>query len=148
MSRPKNLCPSEERTLDIDLFHQNISAFVTDIDLGTLYDDENSLRSRIIAAEEGRDQAETGIQHAVAKRDNLHFRRKQRSHIFRAPHKSQVLATSIINLLDSFSTISDILKGIDQRAGGIAYGTLYILLKVPYVFSCRLLMLMIVGRVQ
>ena len=74
----------------------------------------------------------------MKKHDQLDARREKRHFILGAAHKTQVLATSIVNFLDSFSTIGEILKGIDPRAGGILYGTLYVLLKVFWALKRRL----------
>ena len=120
--------------LDDDDFRRQISDQFPSIkqDTGYVFD-KQKLRSCILDATISR----SGLQQAMENGKYLDARRKRRHFLFRGAHKAQILATSIINFLDSFSTIVDIVKGIDQRAGGIAYGTLYILFKVHYLFILK-----------
>ena len=124
--------PSEALS-DTDQFHDEISKHLSDIDLDTIYQhDESYIRSQISrpAAKDGPNFAKADVQHAIKQSSWLTARRKKRPFMLRGIHRAQTLAASIIDFLDSFSTIGDILKGIDPRAGGITYGTLYILFKV------------------
>jgi hypothetical protein len=133
--------PSTELPLDDGDFRQHVSRYLPYIQLDTVYKyDEQNLRSRILElnVQEGRAQAKNGLQHAVKKHDQLDARREKRHFILGGAHKTQILATSIVNFLDSFSTIGEILKGIDARVGGILYGTLYVLLKVFWISKRRL----------
>lgn len=125
--------PPSERLLDNAHFNKKISKYLPDDELDKFYEyDELYLRSCIfrLAAQDGCDLAATNIQHAVKQADQLDAQRKKRPFVLRGALKAQTLAASMIDFLDSFSPIGDIMKGIDPRAGGIAYGTLYILLKV------------------
>ncbi|KAL6721021.1 hypothetical protein ACLMJK_000121 [Lecanora helva] len=87
--------------------------------------DKDTLRSNILQAVTAQKQ----LLQTIEDRRDLETRRKKRSLFLRGAHKTQILAASIIEFLENFSTIADIAKGIDQRAGGVAYGTLYILFK-------------------
>ena len=125
--------PLSQKSSDEDQFCRVISKYFPNEKLDKFYDyDESDLRSYIhdIAALDGRDLAATKIEHAVKQGQRLEAQRKRRHCLLRGSHKAQTLAASMIDFLDSFSTFGDILKGIDPRAGGITYGTLYILFKV------------------
>jgi hypothetical protein len=128
--------PLRELLLDENNFRRRLSHRLPQLEHNTVYEyDEQKLRLSILHlnGEDWGTQANGALQRAVEKRDQLDTRRKNRRLIFRGAHKGQTLATSIVNFLDSFSTIIDIVRSIDQRAGGLAYGTLYILLKVCFV---------------
>ena len=132
--------PSREILLDDSDFRQHVSQYLPHIQLDTVYKyDEQNLRSRILElnVQEGRDQAKNGLQHAARKRDQLDGRRKKRHFVLGGAHKTQILATSIVTFLDSFSTVIEIFKGIDARVGGMLYGSLYILLKVFFILRSR-----------
>ena len=125
--------PLSQTSSDDDQFNRVISKYLPNEKLDEFDDyDESDLRSYIhdIAALNGRDLAATKIEHAVKQGQRLEAQRKRRHCLLRRSHKAQTLAASMIDFLDSFSTIGEILKGIDPHAGGITYGTLYILLKV------------------
>jgi hypothetical protein len=133
--------PSTELPLDDSDFRQHVSRHLPYIQLDTVYKyDEQNLRSRIteLIVQEERAQAGNRLQHAMEKHDQLDARREKRHFILGRAHKTQILATSIVNFLDSFLNIGEIFKGIDARAGGILYGTLYVLLKVLWISQRRL----------
>ena len=83
-----------------------------------------------LTIEDGRAQAHDGLQRALDKRDDLEVQRKKRPSVF---HGAQVLASSIVGILESFSTIEGIIKSINPHVGGLLYGSIYILLKVSTV---------------
>jgi hypothetical protein len=133
--------PLRELLLDDDDFRRQLNGQFPETELDMIYNsDEQVLRSRILNSEvqDYGIRANTELQQAIKNHDKLDVQRKKRWLFFRGAHRAQVLATAIINFLDSFSTIIDIVKGIDQRAGGLAYATLYILLKVSFIQKRRL----------
>ena len=125
--------PPSEALSDTERFNSEIGNCFPCIDLNTIYHyDESDIRLQIShhTTKEKGNLAGANIQHAVKQSSQLNARRKKRNFILRGGHNTETLAASMIEFLDSFSTIGEILKAIDPRAGGIAYGTLYILFKV------------------
>lgn len=51
--------------------------------------------------------------------------------------KTVVFANNFSNFLQAYSGVVEIMKGADQQYGGIAYGTLSILLIVSSLIQCR-----------
>jgi hypothetical protein len=128
--------PLRQLLLDDNDFLQQLDGQFSEAELDTIYNsDEHMIRSLILNydAQDCGTRANIELQRAMKNRNKLDVQRKKRWLFFRGAYKAQTLATAIINFLDSFSTIIDIVKGIDQRAGGLAYAALYILLKVSFI---------------